>query len=315
MKNNYPIKYAIMPIIAQTGWNFGIHELERQYDEVAYIVSKCYVVNESKEYLKDGTIKTNYRVVFPYEESEYGNWNRIEPKYNYIINQCVNCTVVDSTFNTFEEASKVAEILNDRLLSKKYMYLPIDKFEEQLVQKKSEFQQLLAHYKLLENLIEQKTDDLTVKSDVKKQTTIIIGDGKRGEYNTSIYNAMELWDSEYYVVYSLTEQEYIEVIDKMKSGADLSKYNKNCIAINNPLKKVVRISDSNNPKDVFYLTSNELISDNQEKFDLSNFDKKQRTIVFYTLENYEDIIKSFLTFINADELQLNNKIMAKVLKI
>ena len=32
MKNNYPIKYAVMPIIEQTGWYPGLNELEREYE-------------------------------------------------------------------------------------------------------------------------------------------------------------------------------------------------------------------------------------------------------------------------------------------
>ena len=44
MKNNYPIKYAAMPIIEQTGWYPGLHELEREYGIVCYIASK-YIID------------------------------------------------------------------------------------------------------------------------------------------------------------------------------------------------------------------------------------------------------------------------------
>ena len=49
MKNNYPIKYAVMPIVEQTGWYPGLNELAREYGVVCYIVSKCYVVGREEE--------------------------------------------------------------------------------------------------------------------------------------------------------------------------------------------------------------------------------------------------------------------------
>ena len=44
MEKQYPIKYALMPVIDQIGWEYG----ERKYDIVTNIVSKCYVVEEHK---------------------------------------------------------------------------------------------------------------------------------------------------------------------------------------------------------------------------------------------------------------------------
>ena len=49
MKINYPVKYALMPIIEQVGWTHGLHELERDYDVVYYVVSKCYLINDTKK--------------------------------------------------------------------------------------------------------------------------------------------------------------------------------------------------------------------------------------------------------------------------
>ena len=60
MKNNYPIKYAAMPIYEQTGWTHGLNALERNYDVVAYIVSKCYLISERKEYERNGKQINNY---------------------------------------------------------------------------------------------------------------------------------------------------------------------------------------------------------------------------------------------------------------
>lgn len=52
MKNNYPVKYAIMPI-------------QNCDDKImAYIVSKCYIISEEKNYSFDGNFKTSYNVFF-----------------------------------------------------------------------------------------------------------------------------------------------------------------------------------------------------------------------------------------------------------
>lgn len=48
MKNNFPIKYSVMPIISQTGWINGVNQLEREYGIIAYIACKCYLINEQK---------------------------------------------------------------------------------------------------------------------------------------------------------------------------------------------------------------------------------------------------------------------------
>ena len=61
MKNNYPIKYAAMPIIEQTGWYPGLHELEREYGIVCYIVSKCYVVGREEKYNRYGNTICEYK--------------------------------------------------------------------------------------------------------------------------------------------------------------------------------------------------------------------------------------------------------------
>ena len=63
MKYNYPVKYAAMPIIEQVGWSHGLNELERNYDVVCYIVSKCYLLSDKTKYKENGKNEKEYEVV------------------------------------------------------------------------------------------------------------------------------------------------------------------------------------------------------------------------------------------------------------
>ena len=71
MKYNYPVKYAAMPIIEQVGWSQGLNELERNYDVICYIVSKCYLLSDKTKYKENGKKEKEYEVVFPYQKGEY----------------------------------------------------------------------------------------------------------------------------------------------------------------------------------------------------------------------------------------------------
>ena len=123
MKINYPIKYAAMPIIEQVGRCYGINELEREYDIVCYIVSKCHLISDLTKYTEDGCIIKEYEVVFPYQLSEFDTWKRIMPTYNLIHGYCTNSTKVDEVFNSYEEVQ-----------NKEYSLIPasyVDVFKEE----------------------------------------------------------------------------------------------------------------------------------------------------------------------------------------
>ena len=58
----YPIKYALMPIYYQTGYDdFG-----KYFDVYAYIVSKCYVTGKQEMIMDDGSHEVKYQVIFPF---------------------------------------------------------------------------------------------------------------------------------------------------------------------------------------------------------------------------------------------------------
>ena len=89
MKLNYPIVYALMPIVEPAGWVPGLNELERQYDTACYIVSKCFLIGEKTTYTENGKKKLTYEVVFPYQRS-HSTWEYSIPTYNLIHGHCTN---------------------------------------------------------------------------------------------------------------------------------------------------------------------------------------------------------------------------------
>lgn len=110
----YPVKYAIMPVLGQVGWTVGLHQMERQYDVVAYIVSKAYITSETIKYYSDGSRKILYNVVFPYNDNNLDT--KILPKYN-INGDCTNSVEVSNVFDTYEEALQSRDLENRKLRS------------------------------------------------------------------------------------------------------------------------------------------------------------------------------------------------------
>ena len=101
---NYPIKYALMPIDEQVGWNNGVYGLERNYDTVCYIVSKCYVISEKTKFEPNGDTSIEYQVVFPYEYREFNRWKKVLPSRS-VHGIPLNSKTVHNLFDSFEEAS------------------------------------------------------------------------------------------------------------------------------------------------------------------------------------------------------------------
>lgn len=306
MKNNYPIRYAIMPIIEQTEWSHGIHELLRNFSEVTYIVSKCYVINKTKKYNRNGDTSITYEVVFPFEETDYG-WEKTEPQYDSYGN-CRNSIIVDKIFNTFEEALEEANNKNNELMYKNTAYISF-KNKDKRKAKEKEYITKRKQYQELEQLIEQNTDDLVIGDGTKEQTVLIIGE-KNKKVKASLYEVIDLYDTSYFKVYNLTPDEYIKIVSDLASGLSLDKYNKRLLMSNNPKTKGITIFNYDNPNDNYSLINGQLQKDSNS----CNI-QADTQLTFYTLETFDDIIKTFAIKYSGDKLELGNKVIALRLKI
>lgn len=173
MKNNYPIKYAVIPMIEQIGWSHGMHELEREYGTVCYIVSRCYLVEESKKYKADGSVIVKYHVVCPYQYNEFYEWNRVEPTFNIMHGQCTNDIVVDEVYDSLKDARVSKDEKNQEIFQKLFKYMSYEVYKKRFKEVESKFNNTLAHYNQLEAMIENNVQDLNEDIDKSKVIKLV----------------------------------------------------------------------------------------------------------------------------------------------
>ena len=169
---NYPIKYAILGIEEQVGWQPGLHEMEREYDVCGYIVSKVYIVGENIKYNRDGTYTKEYQVVFPF--SCMNKKERQIPEYN-IHYRCYNAINVSEIFDNIEEAKNSASEKNKVLFAKSYLTYYFDKnmsLKEKILKGQVEFSERLKKYLEFESFILSETIDMEITSDEQIKSKI-----------------------------------------------------------------------------------------------------------------------------------------------
>ena len=272
MKYNYPVKYTAMPIIEQVGWSHGLNELERNYDVVCYIVSKCYLISDRTKYNENGENEKEYEVVFPYQRRQYyDSWERVTPSFN---NGCINSNFVN---------------------------LPYTKdLNNQISKKIQEFNDRLSKYEILEQQILFNTSNLE-QSKVKELDKLIIN--SKGKIKVSFSNLYEyLKYSTYskFIVYSISQEQYNKLLTSI-NNQDLPNIS-NVIEKASPIlyhdhktndKNIMVI---NNNGDVLYYINEwtTLISNDKQELlsvELSTVDNE--TEYLFTTETLEDIILSF----------------------
>ena len=299
MKNNYPIKYAVIPMIEQIGWTPGMHDLEKEYGTVCYIVSKCFVVNETKEYKQNGKAVTSYNSVCPFEYRDFDIWKRCEPSFNLIHGHCTNEIITSEIYDTYDEAVVEKNQKNSKLKTNRWVFLPYDeKFKEKVDKLNAEFDETLSFYNQLERMIEKKTSDLKTNNEIREQSVFKYQNGELKNIQESIYSIMGLYDNYDFRVYNVSESEF----EGLKNGVfDLSK-NSLPLIIYDSKAKVMRLMNPGMPdrfinngaiQDYYYGTLRRPGS---------------KCPVFYTLETYQDIVDSYqITNINANTIKLVRK--------
>lgn len=172
MKNNvlYPIKYGLLEIPNST---FG------------YVVSKCYVVEDTVKYYPNGSRQEYHKVVFPYPS--IGNYLlkmrydaetkslgiRNYPKYDMFNNIC-NTSVVRELFDSYEEAYVYATVKNQNLINELYEKIPfkhtddIKLKDEERERLSSRFQTDLETCERFERLILENTTDMIVDGEEER---------------------------------------------------------------------------------------------------------------------------------------------------
>lgn len=309
MKINYPIKYAAMPIIEQIGWSYGLNELEREYDVVCYIVSKCYLISDLIKYKKDGSITREYGVVFPYQLSDFSKWKTVFPEYN-IYGQCTNSIIVDKTFDSYEDAMQYVERKNEKLCENTYKYLPLSK--DQILEKKDEFNTKLEEYKVLEEQILLNTNDMKIGEIKKLNNVIKIENNHRKILQCSLYEALKLFRDEKFVVYNVSDKQYNDLVKLIDKGNDEFNYlisKEQCMLIHKEKDDLIKL-----PNTAYYIKSNRINCDNKmakvTNDNLENIDED--ALVFYTTETIEDLLNSYKEHLEIDLKEFEGPVLKKV---
>ena len=329
MKYNYPIKYAIMPIYEQVGWMSGLHELERNYDVVGYIVSKCYVVSKKVSYLEDGSEKREFEVVFPYQKTDYTrihDFNRVYPEFNYNGN-CVNSNIVGELYDDFDDAKEVVEKLNIDILSYNLEMISFrDKERRENIKK--EHEERMTRFKFLESRIEEETITMKVNNEPKEQSLIVMfNDGDR-ILHMSIYSFINIYRNESFYACNVSSEEYEKMSSHIETTGFLKErhnidcgYNKSrYLLFNDKEHGTIRISDydSKNIEGSYYLKNGSVLRYDDKICPLHKdieFIRNLPRIKIYTTEIYEDIINSYRTFnsINSNDIQ-NSDLSKRLVK-
>lgn len=299
---NYPIKYALMPIDEQVGWNNGVYGLERNYDTVCYIVSKCYVISEKTKFEPNGDTSIEYQVVFPYEYREFNRWKKVLPSRS-VHGIPLNSKTVHNLFDSFEEASLHCDKKNNEIRDGLCTYIPYsDDYEEKITNILKEFDYRLANYKRLEEAIEVNTNDLKVGNPKKLKEVIKVfnNNGTCHKSLANLYETIKVLDDKKYVVFNITDENYELLSNLIDCGATYdimsilrkSKPILSHMIVNEPVKLLnVLIPD------IFYIRDNHLFCNDENIFsedDLKNIDPE--TLIFLTTETTDDILKSYKVY-------------------
>lgn len=315
MKLNYPIKYALMPIVEKTGYQAGVFGMEDTYDIVCYIVSKCYVLSDKVKYEKDGSKKEEYEVVFPYQRNNYSEFKYTEPSFNLLNNQCVNSNVVNKIFQTYEDALVNANEENDKLLSKSLSFIRYtEDINEVLQEKKKEFKEKLLKYKLLQKQILENTKKLDDSNTKKLDNLIFYSDEDFKFQNFNLYDFIKLFDSEKFIVYSVSREEYKKIRSSVNNGEkiDINEITLKPLLVNKD-DNVEIISDKEKGKYYINTDYNTLeycdISDENNNVTIDNC--KNSDYIVLTTEKAEDVLESFKRkdSIDLNKIEEKNKLL------
>ena len=102
MNNNYPIRYAVVPIK-------DIDPITDSSTVYGYMITKCYVVGDRNEFYMDGQYSAEYIISCPYITADNSTWKRTDIDKDHFV--CVK-----NVYNSFNEAIKERIALNDELL-------------------------------------------------------------------------------------------------------------------------------------------------------------------------------------------------------
>lgn len=313
MKINYPIKYAAMPIIEEVGRTFGLHELEREYGVGIYIVSKCYLIKDITTYKENGSSVKKYEVVFPYQPFEFG-WEKNLPKYS-IHGNCINSTMVDLVFDSYEEVLNYVDIKNRDLCDNNTRYISIEKAKTY----KEEFITKLSKYQVLEQQILNYTFDLKIGENKKLNNVVQVRNNNIKVLKDDLYYLLNILNGYKFVVYSISNEQYADLLNYNSLGKidyiNNLREKAQGLLIRKKQDDFIRLASSLE-LGTYYINDDSICFDDKtEKVSIADFEQiDDDTLVFYTTETLEDLLNSYKKYPEIDLDNLKGPVLTKVKK-
>ena len=307
MKNNYPIKYSVIGIYDEINRN------TKEPEQITYIASKCYVIEENIIYNENGTKKKTYGVYFPFGLSN--------ASFSFV--RTVSYEKVDDIYDSFEEAVKVAESKNKEFILDKMAILPFDEhFETNYEKITKKANMYIEKYKELEKIIEENTEDMIVGLDPKEQSIVLVTDKVEKVIDLSLYKILELYIDYNIVVYSLSDNEYMALKEDLNEDLSLKEYNNKCLMQYNPNIKLFKLNNYDDKENPSSFILDENLRPKREISDemIQEYFNNKPDAIIYTTETYEDVISSYITekhnlYDNDNEkTSINKKVLFKFKK-
>ena len=110
---DYPIRYALLPMVEQRGFVAGIDGIQPKYIRCGYIVSKCFVIEENTRHYGNGESTNSYNVVFPYKSFDSIYKKMTTPIISF--GKCINADTVSFIFDGYSEAKAMCQEQNNMI--------------------------------------------------------------------------------------------------------------------------------------------------------------------------------------------------------
>ena len=310
MKNNYPIKYAAMPIMGYVAW--------QREGAIIYIASKCFQLKETTEYFRNGDTETCYSVLFPYKKIVDNNtsmtWERIEPA----MKNEQEIITVRNVYSTIEEAEQEAERNNKILLERKLrkIYTTAENLQQEKKKVEKKHQQQIEFYKNLEQEIEEKTKDLTIGLPPKLQNVIVIDNSGIKECELSLYGYLEFVDRKSFTVFHISEEVYQNLSKKVAEYKEIEPgdiIEIEPILIYDSEKKLMQLRNPNGEENEgflylrFHRGQKYMYYEESQELTLEDIAFHPDGKKIFTMETYEDIVASYLPYFIFPEKKTTEK--------
>lgn len=184
MEDSYLVKYATLEV-REYYKALNNAQINNDYDYdlyyvLGYIASKCYVLESITKYYENKSKRQEYTVVFPYNNIsifEENLKNDLKPYLgeevypsNYYDRKNYPVNFVLKVFDSFEEAKKEAETLNNKLLT--FLISPLttsEVYEEEYNEVKQNFLNNMLRCERFENMIKEEAKFPEVENKFKRK--------------------------------------------------------------------------------------------------------------------------------------------------